>query len=38
MFTEGDAVECLMRNLVCGGITHHTAADPGFVTLRLRVA
>ena len=28
-FSEGNTVEALIRDLLCGGITHHTAAGPG---------
>lgn len=28
-FTEASTVENLVRDLLCGGITHHTAAGPG---------
>lgn len=30
MFTEASTVETLLRDLLCGGITHHTAVGPGF--------
>jgi type I restriction enzyme R subunit len=29
-FTEASTVETLLRDLLCGGITHHTAVGPGF--------
>lgn len=29
-FTESSTVETLVRDLLCGGITHHTAVGPGF--------
>jgi type I restriction enzyme R subunit len=29
-FTEASTVENLVRDLLCGGVTHHTAAGPGF--------
>jgi len=29
MFTEASTVENLIRDLLCGGITHHTLAGPG---------
>lgn len=28
-FTEGNTVEAFIRDRLCGGITHHTAAGPG---------
>ena len=28
-FTESSTVESLVRDLLCGGVTHHTAAGPG---------
>lgn len=28
-FTEASTVENLLRDLLCGGVTHHTAAGPG---------
>ncbi len=30
MFTEASTVETLLRDLLCGCITHHTAVGPGF--------
>ena len=29
MFTESNTIESLVRDALCGGITHHTAAGPG---------
>lgn len=29
MFNEGNTVEAFVRDLLCGGITHHTAVGPG---------
>src|SRR5690348_4594156 len=29
MFTEASTVEHLLRDLLCGGALHHTAAGPG---------
>ena len=29
MFTEASTVENLVRDLLCGGVTHHTAVGPG---------
>lgn len=29
-FTESSTVENLLRDLLCGGVTHHTSAGPGF--------
>ena len=29
MFTESNTVEAFLRDLLCGGITHHTATGPG---------
>ncbi len=29
MFTEASTVEVLIRDLLCGGITHHTSTGPG---------
>ena len=28
-FTESNTVEALVRDVLCGGVTHHTAAGPG---------
>ena len=28
-FTESNTVEALVRDILCGGVTHHTAAGPG---------
>ena len=28
-FTESNTVEAFMRNILCGGVTHHTAVGPG---------
>src|SRR5690349_2962096 len=30
MFTEASTVENLVRDLLCGAITHHTSTGPGF--------
>ena len=30
MFTESNTVEALIRDLLCGGVTHHTAAGAMF--------
>ena len=29
MFTEASTVELLLRDVLCGGVTHHTAVGPG---------
>ena len=28
-FTESNTVEALVRDILCGGVIHHTAAGPG---------
>ena len=28
-FTESNTVEALVRDILCGGVTHHTAVGPG---------
>lgn len=28
-FTESSTTESLLRDLLCGGVTHHTAVGPG---------
>jgi len=28
-FTELNTVEALVRDILCGGVTHHTAVGPG---------
>lgn len=37
-FTEGTTVESLIRDLLCGGTAHYTAAAPCYASFRSRVA
>ncbi len=38
MFTESTTVESLLRDLLCGGITHHTACGPGFARKKGKIS
>jgi type I restriction enzyme R subunit len=38
IFTEASTVEALVRDLLCGGVTHHTATGPGFARRQSKLA
>ena len=37
-FTEASTVEHLVRDLLCGGVTHHTAVGPGLARRTGKIA
>jgi type I restriction enzyme R subunit len=38
MFTEASTVESLIRDILCGGVTHHTAVGPGLARRSGKIA
>ena len=37
-FTEASTVESLVRDLLCGGVTHHTAVGTGLARRQVKIA
>lgn len=37
-FNESNSVEAYLRDLLCGGVTHHTAAGPGLARRNRQVS